>query len=62
MVIVNPRCMCKGYGNRSVCVRVSVCLSVCVTTLTATYLVFSQNSDIIRLPMPFSKYALCRFR
>ena len=39
--IVYPRRMREGYGSRSVCVCVSVCLSV--TTLTATYLVYDSK-------------------
>ena len=45
--IINPRHMCEGYGNCSVCVCVCacvcVCLSVClsVTELIATYLIYT---------------------
>ena len=36
--MINHRRMREGYGSHSVCVCVSVCLSV--TTPTATYLVY----------------------
>ena len=42
MYFVNPRRMREGYGSRSVCVCVSVCLSV--TALAATYLVYTLKA------------------
>ena len=45
------------------CVYLSICrVCVSVTTLTATYLFFRRNSDVIRLSVQFSMYALRGFR
>ena len=47
---INPRRMREGYGSRSVCLCVCVCVCVCVsvclsvTTLVATYLVYTLKA------------------
>ena len=37
LCIIKPRCMREGYGSRFVCLSVSVCVFLSVTTLAATY-------------------------
>ena len=46
--LINPRHMREGYGSRSVCVCVSVCLSV--TAPAATYLVCMSKLRHHRVP------------
>ena len=59
---INPRRIREGYGSHSVCVCVSVCLSV--TTLTATNIVCESklHCDVIRFLMAFQTRDLCGFR
>ena len=51
VIIINPRCMCESYGSHSLCVCVClcVCVSVCVsvTMLTATYLAFFIEIQVL---------------
>ena len=54
--IINPRRMREGYGSRSVCVCVSVCLSA--TTLISFA---SPNCNVIRFLMAFQTHDLCGF-
>ena len=51
--------LCKGYSSHFAYVCVLVSLSVSVTMLTTTYLVYTLK---VRLSVLFSTYVLCAFR
>ena len=58
LTIFNPWRMHKGYGSHSVCVY----MYLCVTMLTATYLICkSKIYGFIRFLMAFQTHVLCRF-